>query len=1170
MRLKSIKLSGFKSFVDPTTILLPTNLTAIVGPNGCGKSNVIDAVRWVMGESSAKQLRGQSLDDVIFNGSSARKPLGHASIELNFDNSSGRMQGPYASYSEIMVRREISRDGQSNYYLNNTRCRRRDITDLFLGTGLGPRSYAIIEQGMISRLIEAKPEDLRAYVEETAGISKYKERRHETELRISHTQENLARLNDIREELGKQIDHLQRQANAAEKYKTLKQEERLLRVEIYALRWRSMNDEFSDQSQKIQEYEAKLAIVTDEQQQLAEQLEQLQQTQKSKTTHCNELQEQFYQCAAEITRIEQSIQNVQERSAQWQEEQIEISKNAERITLQITAIDQNRQDLLRDIDSLEPQCQQTKSVAQQSEDSLAQAEIISHEWQMKWDDYIQKTAQLMQRLEVEQTRIQHVQQQIEAYQQRSERLKNEQQQRDLELTGVNTDEFSEQITILQKQHAAAEENLQAVADSINEQRQQNQHLTQELDLVKNQAQQLQGQKSSLDTLQRVALGQHEEETMHWLKQNSLAELPRLAQLIEVEAGWEQAAESVLARYLQAVCIDDLNNAAMNLQQLPQANFSLMARTSNTTTLTAAKNIPTLLSKIKSQMALSNILSGIYVAESLVEALSLANTLNENESVVTRDGIWLGHNWLSVMHKTDAAGGILQRERELTQLKQKISEISQQAEQYREALSEGLDRLHELEAQRDAASRDVAKLVTLQAEANAKHKVQQAHFSQVSQRIQQITAELGDCLTHLEADQLTLATAQDVQQELQMTLAQRENERESFQQEKNAHQQALESARKQAQHDREIAHQLELRLQSARIQLDSQLQNQNQLQQQLADLTHRQEHLAQLLLESNAPIPELASKLEVLNADKSDLDEQLRNARQQLQEIELQVQEIAKQRQFLEQQTFTVRNELEEARLAGQTCVVKSKNIEEQVAELGSSLETALNEISAEADEKAWEEKLNQVTRRIERLGPINLAAIDEFTTHSERKAYLDAQNEDLTQALDSLEQAIGKIDKETRARFKETFDQINANFQKLFPSLFGGGHASMQLNEEDLLSAGITVMAQPPGKRNSTIHLLSGGEKALTAISLVFAMFQLNPAPFCILDEVDAPLDDANVGRFCNLVKQMSNDVQFIFISHNKLAIEMAEQLAGVTMQEAGVSRLVAVDINEAIAMATA
>jgi len=1169
MRLKHIKLVGFKSFVDSTTVLLPTNLTAIVGPNGCGKSNIIDAVRWVMG-GSAKQIRGESLEDVIFTGSATRKPVGHASIELNFDNSDQTLVGPYANYSEIAIRREITRDGQSNYYLNGTRCRRRDITDLFLGTGLGPRSYAIIEQGMISRLIEAKPMDLRNFIEEAAGISKYKERRHETELRINHTQENLARLNDIREELDKQLNHLQRQANAAERYKVLKQEERLLRAQIQGLRLRFLQEQAASQHENSHKQEAELAELMAMQQQLAEDLEQTRDLQTTATEKTNEVQEQFYQVTNDVNRLEQQMQSQQERREQWQQEYNAITQNQELAQQQLTHIAERVAQLQEQVNNAEPQSEQAKTVLEESLQALSKAESELREWQVYWDTFNQQSAQTAKQVEVEQTRIQHLQQRLQANQQRIDRLQGEQRQQELALGSVPMDDFEQRAQQLQTQRNELNQQLEEVLQAITMQRQQNQRLTADLDAAKHRSQTLSGQQTSLETLQQVALGQREEAAMEWLKKYDLVDMPRFAQMLKVEAGWERAVETVLEPYLQAVCVDDPVGFAAKLAELPQANLSLVARAQNDAAANTSADADTLLSKVTAPLFLRSLISGIYVAETLPEAQQLAATLQAHESVITREGVWLSPGWLYVAHKTDHKTGVLQRERELVVLREELSVAAMQIEQCQAAITQGQEQLHDYEDQRDDLQKQIGELVALQAEVKTKQQVQEAHISQVQQRAQQINSEVEDCAQQIRVDQEALENTQQAWQAAQECLQQQTDERESLIDQKNNYQVALEQVRQRAQEDRAKAHQLELDLQAAKLQLDTTEQNKVRLVQQLHDFAEREAFLRQALADSAEPLNELTSKSQEVLTEKSQLEQQLLQARQSSEQVTQQLRTLEQRRQQVDRDLLEKRNELEQARLAVQAHEVRAKGLEEQIIESGYELPELLAQLTEEVNEAEWEENLNQVVRKIERLGAINLAAIDEHVEKSERKEYLDKQYNDLIDALKILEDAMQKMDGETRARFKETYEKINHNFQTLFPALFGGGNASLQLDEEDLLAAGITVMAQPPGKRNSSIHLLSGGEKALTAISLVFAMFQLNPAPFCMLDEVDAPLDDANVSRFCRLVKQMSETVQFIFISHNKLAIEMAEQLAGVTMHEAGVSRMVSVNIEEAIAMATA
>lgn len=1173
MRLKHIKLAGFKSFVDPTTVPFPGNLAAIVGPNGCGKSNIIDAVRWVMGESSAKQLRGESLDDVIFNGSSARKPVGQAAIELTFDNSAGKLQGQYAAYGEIAVRRELTRDGQSTYFLNGTRCRRRDITDLFLGTGLGPRSYAIVEQGMISRVIDAKPDELRAYIEEASGVSKYKERRHETELRIKHTEENLARLNDIREELGKQLDHLQRQANAAERYNVLKQQERLLKAQIQALRYRAMNEQLTEQTHLMENHQSQLETATNTYQQLETELEKQRELHTTATSQTNDVQANYYQIGNDISRLTQSLQHQQEKQTQWQTEQRELAQTEQTIQQQCQEMEQYLANLTNEIASLKPQALAAQQTAEQSNQTLTDVEQALHKWQQQWEEFNHTTASIEQNIHVEQARIQQSEQHIQTVKQRLNRLEQEHKQHALEFDSLPADDLAQKQQDLQNQQATTEQSLQTVLRNITEQREQIKQLITTLDQRKQHLQALHGQQGSLEALQQAALGQNETNVVNWLTERQLVEKQRLAQLLRVEAGWEQAVETVLEKYLQAVCVDNLTT--LDLNALPQGNLSLITTKnsshSSNTSLTNSNTLSPLADKVTAPFALDALLAGIYTAENLSSALSIANSLAPHESIITRDGVWLGNGWLTTVHKADAKQGILRRERELNELKKSINEVSDNIQQQQNHLQTTQSQLHQLENERESIQRHHAELIAAQAELRAQQQVRAARLTQAQQRAQQIESEIHDCKQQIAQDEQSLHHAQQTKLAAQEQLQARNTERDNLLQAKTEQQTTLDNARHQAQTNRETAHQLALRVQAVEMQLTSTQQNQTRLREQLQQMQERKIALENLIAQNNEPLTEINQQLHTLNAEQTTIENKLNSLKQEAEKLQQRIQQLEKQRHQTEQTVGSARDELDRIRFTAQELQVRAKTLQEQIVESGFELATLLNELPADAMDAPWEEQLLQVVRKIERLGPINLAAIDEHQTCLERKNYLDAQNADLTEALTILQNAIQKIDQETRARFKETFDQANTNFQGLFPRLFGGGRASLELTEDgDLLTAGIALMAQPPGKRNSTIHLLSGGEKALTATALIFSLFQLNPAPFCMLDEVDAPLDDANVVRFCNLVKEMSNQVQFIFISHNKLAIEMASQLAGVTMHEAGVSRLVAVDVDEAIALATA
>lgn len=1167
MRLKHIKLSGFKSFVDPTTVLLPTSLTAIVGPNGCGKSNIIDAVRWVMGESSAKQLRGESLGDVIFNGSSNRKPISQASIELSFDNSDQTLTGPYAAYSEISLRREISREGQSNYFLNGSRCRRRDITDLFLGTGLGPRSYAIIEQGMISRLIEAKPADLRNYIEEAAGISKYKERRHETELRIHHTNENLARLNDIREELEKQLNHLQRQANAAEKYKILKEEERLLKAQIYALRWKSLNEQLSTQQTAIQEHETALTTYLQQQQELLGSLDAARQQQAHLIHRNNDLQNQYFEKSSEFNRLEQSIQSQQERRDQWQEESRTIDESLQINQSQLTASEQLIEKLSVEKQRILPITTEAKNTLAQSVELLADAEKEKTNWQHQWDHFNQKVAQTSQQIEVDQTRLQHLAQRIQQNQQRLQRMQAEQHQQELELGHLPQHDFDQQIEELQQQRSVLENDIQAIIASINDLRLQQQHLTKELESSKNSSHRLREQLASLEAMQQVALGKHEEAAMGWLQKQQLADKPRFAQLLQVESGWEQAVETVLNHYLSAVCLDNFDDFLRHCEQLPQANLTLLS------TNAPVDNHPesSLLSKIKAPFGLQTWIQDIFVADTLDAARQKLSQLNSHQSVITKEGVWIGKGWLSIAHKTDVQSGVIQREREIHSLQEQLKSVGTQINDLHQAINQNKEELLAKDQHKEVLQKQLHDLVGSQAEAKSKQQVQQARLNQINQRKAQIEKEINESEQVLKSDQQSEEEIQQTLSQHQSLVEQFATQKEQFLSLRNELQAKLEMAKQKVQADQQASHQIALELQAIQMQFETAEQNKARLVTHVQELKNRKAFLENALSESIEPLTLAKDNLRDLDQEKQQLKQKVDLAKQEADQLEQELIILEQRRQTIDQELLNQRNQLEQLRISAQADSVRVKNLEEQIGETGHELSKTLEELPADINDVSWDEKLSQVIRKIERLGAINLAAIDEYHVQAERKDYLDKQYTDLTEALAALEDAMQKMDKETKNLFQETYDKINSNFQNLFPTLFGGGRASLQLDiGDDLLDAGITVMAQPPGKRNSSIHLLSGGEKALTAISLVFAMFQLNPAPFCMLDEVDAPLDDANVVRFCNLVKHMSASVQFIFISHNKLAIEMAEQLAGVTMHEPGVSRLVSVNVEEAIAMATA
>jgi len=1166
MRLRKLKVAGFKSFVDPTTVQLPSELTGIVGPNGCGKSNIIDAVRWVMGESSAKQLRGDSMADVVFNGSNTRKPVGQASVELVFDNSEGKLGGQWASYNEIAIKRTVSRDGQSHYYLNGVRCRRRDITDIFLGTGLGPRSYAIIEQGTISRIIEAKPEDLRIFLEEAAGISKYKERRKETETRIRHTRDNLDRLNDLREELEKQINHLQRQAKAAERYKVLKEEERLVSAQLQALRWKSLNEKAQQIESAIRDKETALEAAIAKQRAVEAEIEKQREALADANESFNKIQSRYYSVGSDIARIEQSIQHTRERRQQQQNDLAQLEKDLNEAQNHLSTDQQRIAQLQQELEAIGPSLQQTQAAEGDANQSLQQAEQAMQTLQQDWEQFTQQAAEPARAVEVESARIQQLEQQSQQLEQRKSRLaeemgrqRNTELENELQAVQAQLDEQSRQLTEKQAELDATQTEIASLRE---QQLQTNSQYEQEQEALQEQR----ARHASLDALQQAALGKQQAGVQEWLESQRLDQARRLAELLSVESGWERAVECVLGANLEAVCVDSLDALFGNIQAFTKGQLTLLEKIDASDS--GYSKAATLLSKVRSDGHLPVQIEGVYAVDSLNEALSLRPQLSRNESVVTRDGIWLGLGWMRVTQQEETHTGVLQREQEIKALLQSIEQRSGALQELQTRRQATQDTLRQLEQQRDALQPQLQDLNRRHNEFNARTSALRARYEQTQARIEQLQHEQGEVTNLLEKARASINDARQRREQAQELIGGHARRKQELTQQRDELQQKLAQSRQDAQSARESAQEVRLRGETLRTELNSTRQALQRIDNQQSQLIERREELQAAIKEAEAPLEQMSGELESMLKSRVEVENELSAARSNLQTIDQAHRELEEHRGQAEEGVQNVRGQLEEVRIGWQEIKVRRQTVQEAVSQAGFEINTLINELPQEANEQAWQETLEGIERRIQRLGAINLAAIEEYEQQSERKKYLDEQNADLMEALKTLEDAIAKIDKETRERFNETFEKVNGGFKELFPRLFGGGHAYLEMTSDNILETGITVMARPPGKRNSTIHLLSGGEKALTAVALVFSIFQLNPAPFCMLDEVDAPLDDANVGRFCEMLKHMSDRIQFIFITHNKITMEIAHHLTGVTMHEPGVSRLVAVDVDEAVKLA--
>lgn len=1167
MRLKCIKLAGFKSFVDPTTVNFPSNLCAVVGPNGCGKSNIIDAVRWVMGESSAKNLRGENMTDVIFNGSSGRKPVGQASIELVFDNSDATLTGEYAAFTEISIKRKVSRDGDNSYYLNGTKCRRRDITDIFLGTGLGPRSYAIIEQGMISKLIEAKPEELRVYIEEAAGISKYKERRKDTESRMRRTQENLERLTDIRDELERQLSRLQRQAQAAEKYAEYKKEERLLKAQLQALKYQQLDVQAKAKQAGIRDLELRMESFVTDQVNKDTQIEKYRTQYTELGDKFNEVQGRYYAIGAEIARLEQSIQHANERARQLQVDLDQTARDSKEAEENLAIDTQKAETWEAELLGLEPELDLIKAAEETSSESLIDAEESMQRWQNEWDSFNQRASEPRQRAEVQQSRIQHLEQVQQRLLQRIEKLREEKNNLQEGSEDESINQLNEQLAEMDLVAEEKRAQLDVQSEQLDTTRNDNNRLVNELDQVKSKLQTMRGRHASLEALQQAALGEKNKAVTQWLNQQGLSSNTRLAESVSVNDGWDKALETVLGSSLQAVCAENLDSVAELLGDLTQGELVLFD-TAAKTAATSFSKAKLLSEKVSAAWDVSGVLAGIYIVEDLNEALALRKQLHANESVITRDGIWLSPHWVRVTRDTDASSGVIARRQELEELNAQIADAEEQVELLALQLEEGRATVKRLEQDREILRREVDEQNRKYGELRSQLSAKQVRVEQITMRRERAENEIREAREQMEQEAEHLSEARMILSEAIEMMEQDTELRETLLQQRDDIRTGLDSARQRARHDKDKAHELAMRFQSVKTQLDSIRLGIGRLQEQTARLHERRENLLASIADNRDPVEEYKLELEASLAKRLSVEASLTEARRALETVEHELRNSEQARSRAEQEVQAVRAHLEQERLAAQMFEVQRATIVEQLQEEELNLENILAEMPEGTEVKPLEDELEAIAGRVARLGPINLAAIDEYKTESERKNYLDAQNADLLEALETLENAIKRIDRETRTRFKETFDQVNKSLQELFPKVFGGGHAYLELTGDELLDTGITIMARPPGKRNSTIHLLSGGEKALTAIALVFSIFRLNPAPFCMLDEVDAPLDDANVGRYARMVEEMSEHVQFIYITHNKNAMEMAHQLLGVTMHEPGVSRLVTVDVDEAAELA--
>jgi len=1162
MRLSTVKLAGFKSFVDPTTFFAPTNLTGIVGPNGCGKSNIIDAVRWVMGEGSAKLLRGESMADVIFSGSSTRKPVGTATVELVFDNTAGRVGGEFAGYNEISVKRQVSRDGVSVYYLNSARCRRKDVRDLFLGTGLGSRSYSIIEQGMISEVVDARPEEIRGHLEEAAGISKYKERRRETERRIQHTRDNLSRLADLREEVGKHLGRLKRQARAAERYRKFKQEKRELESRLMTLRWRSLMADANAGQQGLSRRETALQESVAQQRAAEASLEKLHENQGQAGEAFNQVQGELYAVGSEIARLEQTIAHARELQERQREEFQETETTLQDLEKHMVLDKAQVEDLTRALAEVEPALALARAAEDNALGEMTQADDAVAAWQKQFEQHHLKSTDSNRESDRARAEIEVLDQRLLQASRRIEALR-------LESGSINTSGMQGELDALGKESQALakqEQEQQSVLDGLRKQFAESQnslrasedrHRTVQRDLHTRE-----GRLESLQALQQALL--EDKAIEGWLENQGLSEAPRLAKMVEVESGWEAAVEVALGHWLQSVLVAQDSDYGNGLATLEQASLDLVEDQRG-----AVKAVQgSLAEKVKGPDAVIAWLNEVGTRDTLELAWAERDSLSGTASVITPAGEWIGKGWVRIARGQAEHDSMLAREKMITQLQKDIAKLAREAASLAQGIEQSRASVDSAEKQIQASSAELNAVHRKRNEVDGRLESRQSSIHLMTDRHEAVSSESIQLKQQVKADE---ASVRDARGKLEVMLARMTDlkaERDGLDSQRGELMTRRDSGRSNLGATREQRHELALKAESRRASLDSLRQSLERMDTQMSQLQQRYLSLSEQLAKVEQPESLHAGDMDVLLKRRVETETRLTGARAHLQGLENDYREQDAERQKAIQHSDEIREGLERARLHQQELELSARAIQRQVEELDGDVNELAESLPEDAETGAWEEELERLQIKITRLEPVNLAAIQEFEEEQKRKEYLDAQNEDLCSALTTLENAIAKIDRKTRTRFKETFERVNKGVQELFPRLFGGGHAYLELTGEDLLTTGVSIMAQPPGKRISNLHLLSGGEKALTAVAFVFAIFRLNPAPFCLLDEVDAPLDDANVVRFSSMVKEMSETVQFIVVTHNKITMEMAYQMSGVTMREPGVSRLVQVDIDEAARLA--
>ena len=1169
MRLSSIKLSGFKSFVDPTNFQVPGQLVGVVGPNGCGKSNIIDAVRWVLGESKASELRGESMQDVIFNGSTYRKPAGRASVELVFDNSAGKAAGQWGQYAEIAVKRTLTRDGTSTYYINGQPVRRRDIQDIFLGTGLGPRAYAIIGQGMIARIIESRPEELRVFLEEAAGVSKYKERRRETENRLSDTRENLLRVEDILRELNANLEKLEAQAAVANRFHQLQADQEEKQKLLWLLRKNEAKAEQVRYFREVEEAQTALEAQTAKLRNVELELENMRQAHFSIGDRLHTAQGALYQTNSEIGSLEAQIKFVVESRTRLQNQLGTLGAQRDQWLAQRQEYEEQLAEAEITLEELGARAEGAQIAVESHGERVPELEAAWRQAQDRSNESRERIMQVQQRIELASAHQRNAANILTSLAARRERLQQER-------NGLNLPDSATLDNLrlqLEEKQLALEEQTMLLEEASERQdavEQERKDAHAQVQQESSATAQLEARLAALRQVQdRV---QTQGKVQPWLEKHELSGLPRLWQKLDIEEGWETALEAVLRERSGALEVSNLDWAKAFFSGAPPARLALYSPAPGAPAAPDTPGLKPFASLLRLndpglRGVLNDWLHHVYVAQDAAEAFAGRGRLPQGGAFVTRQGHLVTASSVR-FHAPDAEqDGMLARQHEIENIGKQLraqalllDEAKSRATRADAAVSELTRRLGDARQRSGTLQREVH---ALQIEVLKQSEIE-ARFNQ---RSGQIAADLSEIAAQEAEQRQAAAEAEQEFEQLDMELAELQGSHEDGQTAFMEKEQLLTDARQKLRD-------LERGAQEAQFAERSQRSKIEELRRNIATASSQAEQVSASLGAGKLELEALESGtahegLQELLERRSTQERALADARHELDQITQQLRQLEEMRMGNERSLQPQRDRITEMQLKEQAARLNQEQFAEALATTGAVEAELAEKLMPDMKPQYLQGEVTRLTNAISALGAVNLAAVDELAQAAERKRYLDSQNNDLQEAINTLEDAIGRIDRETRELLQDTFDRVNTHFSELFPILFGGGQARLVMTGDEILDSGVQVMAQPPGKKNATIHLLSGGEKALTATALVFSMFRLNPAPFCLLDEVDAPLDDANTERFCRMVKRMSDHTQFLFISHNKIAMEMANQLIGVTMQEQGVSRIVAVDMESAAHFAT-